>query len=126
MTKPDKPPYGSPKCNGCGQCCLEKLCVLGMRVFKQVDGPCPALIDAGDRYGCGLVLHPERFAPVRAALNGRVRLTEAAMLLIGTGIGCDAQMPGEPDADDAYRKRRVMPVSDRDVVRAFEAWGTKI
>lgn len=93
---PVKPPYGSP-CNRCGLCCMNELCPLAASLFRRTDGPCPALLSVGDGYSCGLVLSPERFAPMLAFAEGKDRLSAAAAALIGAGHGCDAQTPGEQD-----------------------------
>ena len=89
-----KPPHGSP-CNNCGGCCMEVLCVLGRHVFGFEDGPCPALETTASGYGCGLVSRPHEFTPVKVAIHGRAAMSKAASVLIGAGIGCDAQADGE-------------------------------
>jgi len=92
-----KPPYGSP-CSRCGVCCMASRCPLGQHVFGiEEPGPCPALTSLGEAgYGCGLVLDPRRFSPVRAATHGVETLRRAAFLLIDVGGGCDARINGEP------------------------------
>jgi hypothetical protein len=76
---PRKPKLGDP-CNGCGLCCAAETCPVGRIVFRQIQGPCPALIwdPTAKRYWCGLVRAPsayliwlpkawaERLAPVFA------------------------------------------------------------
>lgn len=119
-----KPPHGKP-CNGCGQCCLESLCPLGSSMFGGEDGPCPALQRTGEEtFGCGLVRAPELYAPLRAIVIGRERLSEAAAYLIGADIGCDAQLVGEP-ADQEFRKRlhRIRLRDLQQIAAAMEAWG---
>ena len=91
-----KPPYGE-SCNGCGECCKASTCELGMAVFEQNDGPCPGLEVEDGLYRCGLLLHPHRYAGLQAEIHGEGALKAAAALLIGTGIGCDCEMDGEPD-----------------------------
>lgn len=91
-----KPRHGEP-CNNCGLCCLNEPCMLGQLVLKQEDGACQALeIAPRGGYACGLVAHPERYAPVRTAAAGAAAMRNAARVLIGSGIGCDAQLEGEP------------------------------
>jgi hypothetical protein len=53
-TAPEKPKKGSP-CNGCGMCCKEETCKIGIEAFGNVS-PCPALRFIGTRYFCGFVL----------------------------------------------------------------------
>lgn len=97
-----KPPHGQP-CNNCGECCKAELCPLGQLLFRQVEGPCPALVDNK----CGLVSHPMRFAPFRTVAHGAQRMSEAAAHCIGAGIGCDAQLEDEPyDQEFGARIRR--------------------
>lgn len=104
MTRPQKPPYGSP-CNGCGVCCEEELCPIAHRIFGRWEGPCEILEDAGDgRRVCGLLAHPERHVPALVELVGAEIMRETTEALLGVGVGCDAQMEGEP-ADPAYEAR---------------------
>lgn len=119
-----KPAYGTP-CNNCGDCCRESLCPLGTRLFNQASGPCPALEADGERGVCGLVAHPARYAPVRAAICGPARLIEAALLLIGAGHGCDAQLQNEPRAPKAYYRtlRQAAIYARPRVPAALSAWG---
>jgi len=42
-----------PSCVGCGHCCLEATCLLGVYFFDRLY-PCPALIWDGKRYRCQL------------------------------------------------------------------------
>lgn len=124
--KPAKPVHGQ-KCNGCGECCRRELCSLAVRIFAPgqawADGPCPALIDKGDTYGCGLVETPRKFAPVRAQVNSERDLRDAALLFIGSGIGCDAQLDNEP-ADEAFRQRmRAQRPSSVRISVMLRTWG---
>lgn len=120
-----KAPHGSP-CNNCGRCCYAELCVLGARVFRRVDGPCPALEADGDGFTCGLVKRPAHYAPIRAALSGEDKLRKAALWLIGSGVGCDALMPDEPENKEfrafLYRLRAgVRP----ETALALVLWGVR-
>ncbi len=103
MTAFAKSAHGAP-CNGCGACCRDQVCPLGMYVFGRTAGPCPALEPDGPKAVCGLVRSPARYAPVRTFAHGAERMRAAAALLIGAGHGCDAQAAGEP-ADLAFRAR---------------------
>lgn len=89
-----KPPHGAA-CNGCGQCCMDQLCPLAEHVFGSRPGPCWALERKGIGYTCGLVEHPETYAPVEVLLHGRDAVSNAATVLIGAGLGCDALAPDE-------------------------------
>jgi hypothetical protein len=116
-----KPPYGQA-CNGCGQCCKNELCPLGNAVFKRWEGPCPALEREGERFGCGLVKHPERWMPVRTFTVGKKIMSEAAAYLIGAGRGCDAQLEGEVD-DPAFRARERRKANLPFATKCLSMWG---
>lgn len=87
---PAKPAVGAP-CNGCGVCCAAEPCPVGMLLFRQRHGPCPALIwqAAEARYRCGLLCAPARhlrWLP-RAADRFAARLFAR---WIAAGAGCDS------------------------------------
>ena len=95
----EKPAIGDP-CNGCGLCCQMQVCSTGSYVLGLVDnygdrarGPCPALLPKGDGFTCGLVARPKDYVD---SPRGVTVLRNAAMLLIGAGIGCD-EAGDEPD-----------------------------
>jgi len=127
MPRIEKPPYGSP-CNACGDCCRAVLCPLAFGIFGEPqDRTCPALIEQDDGTGaCGMVRHPCRHAPMKTAIHGKAAMTEAALLLIGSGKGCDAQTTGEAD-NPAFRKRMRRqfntPANQRRIERARRLWG---
>lgn len=50
-----KPRFGTP-CNGCGVCCQQEVCRVGVVAFGARPGPCPALQWHQGRFWCGLVL----------------------------------------------------------------------
>jgi hypothetical protein len=63
----DKPPIGAP-CNGCGLCCVMEVCSSGAVVLgfasqwgERVAGPCPALVEDGEKLVCGILQRPERY-----------------------------------------------------------------
>ena len=49
-------------CTGCGKCCQEEVCVIGMMTMNLPNdtGPCPALEWNGARYLCGIVTNPAK------------------------------------------------------------------
>lgn len=108
-----KPPHGSP-CNNCGQCCADQRCPLAQIVFGP-GGSCPALEmrlpSFGPSFGCGLVDHPERYAPGIVAASGKDTASRAAAYLIGAGRGCDALLRGERP-DHAWRARAMQAAAD--------------
>lgn len=122
--QPAKPPHGSP-CNSCGRCCESRLCPLGVHVFEQIEGPCPALLGRPDgKTECGLVVAPRRFVPTRVALHGAGEMKRTAMILIGNGVGCDAVAAGEQpnaaySASLMFAYERIRPY----IERAKSVWG---
>lgn len=116
-----KPAMGTP-CNGCGLCCLITPCPLSRELFKQEHGTCQALVKSGDRYACGLVKEPEKFAPDRAKAVGSEMLSAAALYLIGSDDGCDARLHGEKDNPEF----KAWLDSKTDIFKSFiarAAWG---
>lgn len=95
MKKPEKPLYRQP-CNGCGLCCLEEQCAISEIIFGS-EPRCPALIDAGSRYACGLIAEPERYFKDGHAAEGAMR----AGKLLGIGTYCDTTLT---DADHAVAR----------------------
>jgi hypothetical protein len=112
-----KPPHGDP-CNRCGLCCLATLCPLGQRVFKQQSGPCPALtFDEAKQAHCGMAEEPQKFAPVTCFAHGLKAAREAALLLIGSGCGCDARFNGEPARQSFYAELLEWDHANRAAIR---------
>ncbi len=91
MTIPAKPPHGAP-CNGCGFCCRMELCPVAVGVLGDQPGPCPALQPRNGVPGfeCGLVVNPERYAPRQTECYGASAMSQAALVMLGAGHGCDA------------------------------------
>jgi hypothetical protein len=111
-----KPPYGSP-CNNCGICCREGICRTGSLVMGAVPAPCPALIEDGDDYLCGLMTRPQDYAPVRTRIEGPERMRAAAKLLIGAGTHCCARYEHEPKVAHPPRLTRKQHAA------ALKTWG---
>ena len=90
-----KAPFGQA-CNRCGYCCEMSLCKMGVALFGDMDGPCPGLEEAPDgKPGCGPMMTPQLYAPVRTARFGVAGMQEAARFLIGAGDVCDAETEEE-------------------------------
>ena len=122
-----KPPHGQP-CNRCGLCCMMTLCPLAQHVFGRELGPCPALErDADGTASCGLIADPGKHAlgyTLRA--GGREAASDAAKLLIGAGIGCDARINGEePDRAFYLRAEQWDYENRKAIAKARKAWGMK-
>lgn len=83
-----KPKFGHP-CNHCGLCCRESLCGVGEIVFGEIDGPCPALLEEGDKYLCGIMVHEAENFPIGQRLVAHT---------LGAGTGCS--MPDEDTTAD--------------------------
>jgi hypothetical protein len=79
-----KPRFGDP-CNGCGLCCLRSQCGVSEFLFGERD-QCPALVDDGGRFSCGLVSRTAEFIAGRPVDE----LSEAMTLAIGVVGYCDA------------------------------------
>jgi hypothetical protein len=78
-----QPPAVGEPCNGCGQCCREEVCGLGVDVFgKDQAAPCPAIVERDGRTWCGVIEAADR-ADVAFGAHMRFRL--------GIGRGCDAE-----------------------------------
>lgn len=59
LSKGGKDPEESfPKCMGCGYCCLQATCSLGVSIFG-IKHPCPSLFWNGEKYRCELVNNHE-------------------------------------------------------------------
>ena len=86
---PSKPALGQA-CNGCGACCALEPCPLGMVLFFQRRGACPALHWDGDasRYQCGLLAAPTRHLSWLPAFAGPW-FSRRIRHLIAAGLGCD-------------------------------------
>ena len=130
-----KPEIGNA-CNGCGLCCMRKICSAGSftlglveRYGDRVDGPCPALVARDDGgYDCGLVLRPKDHAP--AGRGGAHDLRKAISLLIGAGVGCDEA--GDDDSPELANRmagilqRFVETLPRGRIEAALETWFGKL
>lgn len=74
------PSFGEP-CNGCGRCCREEVCKLGIAAFGDISAPCPALVEREGRTWCGIVEEADR---QNIAFGAHLRWQ------LGVGMGCDA------------------------------------
>lgn len=118
-----KPKHGEP-CNRCGLCCYAVQCPLSEHVFGRRPGPCPVLTGTIGDAGCGLVADPMRYSMRRTLQHGVEAMRAAALLLIGSGTGCDARMNGEQPDQSFYAKLRRWDQEHRVQVRAARRlWG---
>lgn len=118
----NKPPHGQP-CNGCGGCCSEEQCPLGTAIFgTPVERRCPALEKAGERFACGLIVHPMVYAMTLTLLHGTAAMAAAAGHLVGAGRGCDALLDGE-EPDLAFRAAMRASRNEKLTDRALRIWG---
>lgn len=117
----DKPVYGDP-CNGCGVCCIAKVCELGEALGD--DQNCKALIQNTDRsFSCGLVVDPYRFISeeslavwkaVDAMSDGNAgeqALRESNAQALGAGRGCDSDDDAAQEYIDEARANLQLPLS---------------
>ena len=78
------PKWGDP-CNGCGVCCQEEVCEIGLAVFGKVPAPCPGLEHKNGRYVCSLIaLASDYHRPF-------------LIFRLGIGSGCDRNIGDEPN-----------------------------
>jgi hypothetical protein len=86
---PTKPAWGQP-CNGCGVCCLQEPCPVGVLLSRRRSGACDALrwSDPARRYHCGLLSTPEEVLP-RALRPFSAWISRRARRWIAAGVGCD-------------------------------------
>jgi hypothetical protein len=121
-----KPRYGDP-CNGCGACCQTSPCPLGRLVFGQEHGPCPAIEMDGEKTTCGLINTTVAYNLVGVITHGAEVVSQAAMVLTGSGVGCDTQGRGEivhPDIPERFLNAALS--IPRDVLTKAKAiWGIK-
>jgi len=75
---PVKPALGEP-CNGCGYCCHEIVCEVGLIVNPGDQAPCSLMVFDENRVWCGAVLMEKT--------SGLPRLAAEAL---GIGRGCDS------------------------------------
>jgi len=93
-------------------------------LFDRREGPCPALEQTDNGQICGLIANPQRYRAARAMAKGRATLSQAALTLIGSGVGCDALAEGEKaDPAERARFRAAMQGREREIRRAKIAWG---
>jgi hypothetical protein len=121
----NKPAHGTP-CNRCGLCCQATLCPLARHVFKNPEGqgPCPALSFGPEGSECGLVSNPALHAPVVAMTAGVKAASDAALFLIGSGLGCDARLAGEPGDPEFYAMMERRQRAEASRARAAKSlWG---
>lgn len=121
---PEKPPHGSP-CNGCGLCCEAELCPLAAALYRRWEGPCPALTSTDDgRKICGLATDPRAHFPAKVRRWGAFEMRRTATVLIGAGVGCDAQVEGEPASPTLLVKMLAHRAAAAPHIRqAMIAWG---
>lgn len=84
---PEKPLFGRP-CNGCGYCCHEEVCRIGVAVLGPHEAPCQALVFRDGRAWCDVVMMSEKHSTVE----------EHGWLLATLAIerGCDSDDPVSP------------------------------
>ena len=79
MATPDRPVMGA-RCNGCGDCCVQEVCGLGIEVLgESAQAPCPLLRQHDGRFWCGVIEEAER---VDVAFAGHMKWR------LGIGNGC--------------------------------------
>ena len=94
-----KPSPGQP-CNGCGYCCIEEVCLLGLDLGNRKQ--CKALVsNPGGSFSCGLVVDPYAYLSGERAATwkkideiqagaGLKALKDCNAHMLGAGRGCDS------------------------------------
>jgi hypothetical protein len=80
------------KCNRCGRCCREEVCLLGESLIADNDiPPCKALVKTGKVYSCGLVTSPEVFYQHASFLDAAqlAKVSSSVKQQLGIGAYCD-------------------------------------
>lgn len=120
-----KPPHGSP-CNSCGLCCYATLCHLARSIFHREAGPCPALgFDANGNSFCGVVADPTKYAPDKVTQHGLAEMTQAALTIVASGLGCDARFNGEWTNREFHKKCDAWDRTDA-YIDAKKKWGLRL
>lgn len=96
----DKPVFGQP-CNGCGICCIAKVCELGVTLGDEQN--CKALVRSTDGgFHCGMVADPYRYMDeadlsvwrdidgLDGGAKGELALKALHAEALGAGRGCDS------------------------------------
>lgn len=73
-------------------------------------------------YSCGLVAHPERYAPDVVARHGIDASKAAAAQLVGAGKGCDAFVDDER-VDQSFRARIKAEALANPPIQSLKIWG---
>ncbi len=93
---PPKPAWGQP-CNGCGVCCLQEPCPIGVVLSRRRHGACVALrwSDPAGRYHCGLLSQPTEVLPrLLHPLAPSIARTAHRWIAAGVGCDCDTEVEG--------------------------------
>ncbi len=93
---PRKPAVGLP-CNGCGVCCLDEPCPVGIVVSRRLTGPCQALEwhPTDKHYRCAMAENPQvhlPWLPTRAVPWAR----RMVLRWIAAAKGCDSTLEVPP------------------------------
>lgn len=96
----DKPIHGQP-CNGCGICCIAKVCELGVTLGDEQN--CKALVRSAEGgFYCGMVADPYRYMDeadlstwkgiddLKGGAVGELALKAMHAEMLGAGRGCDS------------------------------------
>lgn len=119
----EKPRQGLA-CNGCGACCIAKVCELGAELGDEIN--CRALLHQADgSFQCGMVVDPYRFMAeedldtwkfIDSVSNnsaGEDRLKAMHAEMLGAGRGCDSD-------DEAIRESVEEAKAFRQITLPFE------
>ena len=80
------------KCNRCGRCCHEEVCLLGESLIADnVTPPCKALVKEGEVFSCGLITSPEKYYKFASLLDATqlAKVSNSVRQRLGIGGYCD-------------------------------------
>jgi hypothetical protein len=99
------------------------VCWIGeLIVGPEAKAPCPALIESGGGFYCGLMSRPQDFRPEQAKVVGIAAMQKAAQELIGAGDGCEGQYVDEP-RNPRMRASGLMKLNSREIIKRLQVWG---
>jgi hypothetical protein len=89
---PHKPALGAP-CNGCGVCCLDEPCPLGVLLSRKTTGACHVVRWNAKalRYECGAISDTAGVLGPRWAWGAGL-FRRLARRWVAAGVGCDAAL----------------------------------
>jgi hypothetical protein len=103
-------------CSKCGDCCKAIPCGIGFAIFGD-HRPCAALEKYGDKYACGLVLHPSKYIELGEEAPWKDEwFSKMVGGMLGIGLGCCSSKEGERlslELRERMKKFKYKPISEK-------------